>query len=411
MKNVVFFIMTVLISGCVEEFQYDGATNLLDSNQNILVVEANLTNEISSQQIRLSKVVDFGNDSIALPQSNALVRVIDQNENVYEFKEKENGIYASSSTFSIKENNAYRLEIQTPNGDVFVSSQERLPEGESKIGNMVAEREILKNGMDGVTIYLENGSANTNNLPYRYEFEETYKIVAPYWTSVDFQLTDYDPCFLPIEYNLDVVPRTEEQQVCFNTLHSKGVLQLTNTSSKAAIRSIEKSDFIISNRYSILVKQLLDTQGARDFYRQLSAFNSNDFVFSQIQVGELPTNITVIAGETGVIGYFSVSNLDKKRIFFDFGDIFPNESKPDFVKNCQIFSAPLEPFAFCVNGIAPYFCEEPILEQVDDNLVSYYDQNPEEGANDCEGPFLMVDRVCGDCTVLGSNIKPDFWVD
>ena len=41
--------------------------------------------------------------------------------------------------------------------------------------------------------------------------------------------------------------------------------------------------------------------------------------------------------------------------------------------------------------------------------AKYYSKNlvPEEG----EGPYNLVRRACGDCTVLGSNIKPDFWED
>ena len=40
----------------------------------------------------------------------------------------------------------------------------------------------------------------------------------------------------------------------------------------------------------------------------------------------------------------------------------------------------------------------------------YYKEN-DTGLAHLEGRYLLVPKICGDCTVLGSNIKPDFWVD
>ncbi|WP_302847791.1 hypothetical protein [Polaribacter sp. KT25b] len=38
----------------------------------------------------------------------------------------------------------------------------------------------------------------------------------------------------------------------------------------------------------------------------------------------------------------------------------------------------------------------------------YLDNSPTELR---PGKYQLVPKKCGDCTVLGSNIKPTFWVD
>lgn len=51
----------------------------------------------------------------------------------------------------------------------------------------------------------------------------------------------------------------------------------------------------------------------------------------------------------------------------------------------------------------------PLAHVLRDNTMRYYGPNRNPGPG--EGPLLMVRPECGDCTVLGSNKKPDFWVE
>lgn len=414
-KYFLLFAGYVLLWGCTEEL--DSVPNVsatIDSDK-ILVIEANLTGELKTQQIRLSNVTNLQNDSLVITERNALVNVTDDLGTVFDFVETDFGSYTSAIPFAIEADRTYQLAIETTNGDRFVSSPESLPEI-STIANIYAEKTSSQSGSEGVSIVVDAAQANQPNVSYRYEYEETYQIIAPFWTPRKFELSNYDPCFLPIQYDLELVPRTaEEQRVCYNTERSTTILQVDATPNAetrgTSVRFIGKSNFIISHRYSILVKQLSDTPGAKDFYRQLNAFNSAGLVFSQIQPGGLPTNISSGNSSTEVIGYFALSAVDEQRIFFDFEDFFPDDPKPEFVNKCPITSAPLEPFATCLPGMIADSCPQSILERVDLNLIAYYDQNPDEGLNRCEGPYLIVDRVCGDCTALGSDIRPAFWVD
>ena len=400
--------------GCTEEIDgFPGISSSID-NTKILVVEANLTNGQKIQRIALSQVSSLLGDSLPLYESNAMVKVLDDLGTIYDFEESENGIYSSNLPFDISTERKYSLEITTSNNERFSSVFESLP-ADSSIDGIMVENTTNANGTEGLAISVKASTLNSNNSAYRYNYEETYQIIAPFWTSVDFKLTDYDPCFLPIQYDLEIVPRTEEQQVCYKTdLSNEIILASGNTNGsnqRVLVRFIGKEDFIISNRYSILIKQFLDTEGAQNFYRELNAFNSKGLLFSQIQPGSLQSNITSENSSTKVIGYFSLSTVSEKRVFFNFEDYFPNDPKPKFVNNCPILTAPLEPFARCVVSNIPDTCPQPILERIDQNLISYYDGNPNDGLTQCEGPYLFVNKVCGDCTVLGSNVKPEFWVD
>jgi hypothetical protein len=100
-----------------------------------------------------------------------------------------------------------------------------------------------------------------------------------------------------------------------------------------------------------------------------------------------------------VAGFFEVSTVSEKRLFINYDDYFPGEDLPDYVVNC-IPSAPT------TDG--PLGSRE-LLNVIYNNSVRYFGINIDRIAPG--GTFLVVSANCGDCTTLGSNIKPDFWID
>jgi hypothetical protein len=92
-----------------------------------------------------------------------------------------------------------------------------------------------------------------------------------------------------------------------------------------------------------------------------------------------------------VIGYFEVSSISEKRIFFDYDEYFPGERLPKYVSPCQQ-NAPID-----------------IVPMIENNLIKFYFENVEPGLG--EGPYIVYERVCGDCTVLGTPEPPDFWIE
>lgn len=403
------------LMACVEPFEFQSETF-----ENALVIQASLTNENKQHQVILSRAIRF-EDTIASPERNAQVMIRDEAQNEFAFQETDAGTYISNLSFAALRGVKYTLNVLTVDGTEYISESESFEE-ESAITNVYAERGTNDNGEAGMNIYIDGEDASGNSEYYRYEYEETYKIIAPNWTSVDFKLTNYQPCNPDpgdpsIIYDLEVSSRDEEQQVCFKTLNSQKIIQNSSANLSASevrrfpIRFIAEDDFILSHRYSILVKQLVQSANAFSYYQNLKNFTSSNSVFSEIQPGFLAGNITAQNDEEKkVLGYFEVASVSESRLFFDYRDFYPDEPIPMYVNSCVPFSAPLEHVSYCFQGDAgPNPCTQSLIERMNINLISYVDQY--DGAEMCAGPYLVVARECGDCTTLGSNIVPDFWVD
>jgi hypothetical protein len=256
---------------------------------------------------------------------------------------------------------------------------------------------------------------------YRYAYEETYKIVSPYWVATEFVLTDYDPCALPEPtYTLEILPKEVENRVCYNTVSSTTIEQLSTAGnpqgkvSKHMVRFIGKDNFIISHRYSILVQQQVQSADAYSFYKTLKSFSQSDNIFSQIQPGAIYANVHRKDGTSeNVLGYVEAVGVSDQRLFFNYDDFFPDEELPDYPFNCFLQSFPESHPSYCNPQPVPNPCPQSIIERVNIGTITYfsaYDENLVPYAS-CPGPYVVVPRICGDCTLLGSNVEPDFWID
>ena len=400
----------VLFFSCVETVELEE-----QSTPDLLVIEASLTDELKNQQIRLTRSFGFETDSVP-PETRAQVAVETNQGETFAFRHAENGVYVSDLEFAVEPGRTYELVIVASDGAIYRSTPEELS-GIARIDNLYAERELNEKGTDGVFIYLDGAPRSEGALYYRYEYEETYKIIAPEWTSRDFQLTNYDPCAIPIEYDLEIVPRTEEQQTCYKTVPSTRVLQNDVTTLanpeilRYPVRFLGATDFMISHRYSILVRQFVQSAEAFSYFQSLNDFSASESVFNSVQPGFLSGNIEAVNRiEAPVIGFFEITSVSEERLFFSFEDLFPDLEKPPFVINCVPTSSPEGHISYCAPQPGPNPCPQSIVELVNLGLIAYISPNS-EGLGTCPGTYAYVRRECGDCTVLGSNEVPEFWIE
>jgi len=117
-----------------------------------------------------------------------------------------------------------------------------------------------------------------------------------------------------------------------------------------------------------------------------------------------------------VLGYVSAVGVSDQRLFFNFEDFFPGEELPPYAFgfNCELFTAPESHISFC----SPFpssggGCPQSIIERIDLGLINYYSIYQEDLVPNaaCPGPYIFVSNLCGDCTLLGDNVEPDFWVE
>lgn len=400
------FLVTIILSsvlGCTTPYQYQ--TN---GFEDAVVIEATLTNQFKNQEVKLSRTYKL-EDKKPTFESKAVIFITDDIGNKYDFKES-GELYVSTNQFQASPDRAYQLHIRTQNGRSYISNTEKLPQ-QTQI-NKVEVKSVTKNGVLGAQITASSTDPTNNSRYYRYEYEETYKIIAPKWYYQKAVPVFFAPGSNP-KGRVDLVNRTTEARICFSNQKSSELI-LTNTNQLAEdkvtdfpVRFISSKDQIIRNRYSILVKQYVQNLAAHTFFETLKEISNTGSILSQTQPGFFYGNINPVdnPGEK-VIGYFDVSSYSEKRLFFNFQDVFPGQVAPEYQYNCP---APIPEgdiknyfFKYCFGQSLE--CQgNIILDLLGTGLKTYF---PDES-----GDYILYPIECGDCTSFSSNIKPSFWID
>lgn len=413
----VLLLLFFLSHSCIEEYDFkDGPEGI---GGGILVIEAFITDQKGFQQIRLSRTVALGEAVDLQPETDANVRILAGDDTVYTFISAGNGTYVSEFAFGAQMGEDYVLEIESQ-GQSYVSTAMQL-QGSSEIENIYVERGENEQGEDGMTVYVDSSSPEDTGRNYRYTYEETYKIIAPRWNSKEFEITDDLDRNDPLDNTADVrlIDRTQEERICYNTTESSEIL--LNTASglntprrdRNQIRFMGGQDPRIMHRYSILVKQYVHSLAAYTYLQTLGSFAVSDNLLSQVQPGFIGGNIRNPNNfEEKVLGFFDVVGYTEKRLYFNYLDYYdePQDTSVFFGVNCTHLFAPRIPNPERDGVTVPGCPTKLLIDWIKEDAIVFQDFNTDPPPI-CEGPYMILLRPCGDCTALGSNQKPDFWVD
>ncbi|WP_445721848.1 DUF4249 domain-containing protein [Flavobacterium sp.] len=392
LKYLIALIYLIIIS-CTEPYALE-----TENFEDLLVVEATITDEYKKQNIKLSRTIPIEQSSPNI-EHGASVKITTDTGLEFLFQE-ENDIYISNQEFKIEAGVNYTLHIQTANGNSYISTNERMPTAiEIESVNAVQKTE---NSIVGVEININSNDPTNTAKFYRYEFEETYKIIPPYWSPNKLEIGPNE--------ELIVSPRTTETQICYSSDYSK-TINVTTTENQTEdrlynykVHFLPKDDPKITNRYSILVKQYIQNVGAYNFYKTLKNLSSTGSLLSQVQPGFIEGNIkNTNNSDEKIVGYFDVTTVSKKRIFFNFNDIFPSETSVNYFHECNAIlyttaTDYLSPF-----DVTHFGARLDLINGVLSNQIIYYTHDS------FSGDYTMVYSECGDCTTFSSNIEPDFW--
>ena len=387
-QTFLLLIFSLIVVGCSEAY------NLQTNNyEELLVVEATITNEFKKQEIKITKTSKFENEDVQV-ESGASVSVNDNKGNSYIFKE-ESGIYVSENEFQAEPNTQYTLSILTSNGKRYESSNQTLTT-ESKIENITPEV-VNNNEGRGVEINVKSYDPTNTSKYYRYKYEETYKIIAPRWSDTKAVVTG--PEEIALEEN------SLNTKTCYTTKKSTDII-LTSTVNlnedrvNFPVRFISDQNYIISHRYSILVTQHVQNLESYNFYRIMKEISGNSGVLSPKQPGILNGNIKCITdNDEKVIGFFDVSSVTSKRIFFNYKDLFPGEEIPPYFTDCTLTN-----YLFCFGFSNPPCMGRALINGLKDNTLTFFFLN-------APIDYLMTPVECGDCTSFSSNVIPSFWTE
>jgi hypothetical protein len=387
MKKRVLLIFIVLISGCIKPIELDS----IIKHEPTIIIDALLTNEYKHHIVKLSKAIPL--DSIAiLKESNAQIKIIDNDNIVYNFSEGEKGIYSSDDIFKAEKGKKYTLEVVTNDGTKYTSNQEEMygfnsiDQIEIKKENNVFNEEVLAINVKS------DGTNNVNAQYYRYKYEETFKVIAPYWSDEMFDKTKL-PRFV-------IVPNTKFDKICYGSKESNGFILKESTflnekKTEFSIYHLKEDDYKVAHRYSVLIKQYVQSPEAHSYSKKIVRNATSQSFFSESQPGAVIGNMN---SDKKVIGYFEVSSVSEKRVFFNHSDFFEySQNNFKYPALCNLPYAP--PLSH--NGTSAI----TLLERLNGDWIfhSYIDPNAP--------PYKIVRKDCGDCKKYGVTIKPNFWID
>ncbi len=400
-KILAFISIILLISSCIEPIDF--STVSVESN---LVVNARITNEFKLHTVELSRTIPVDSSNVS-PETNAKVSLLDETGFVYNFQETSSGIYNSVNEFAAEANKTYTLNIETSNGRKYSSSAETLPSDASiaEITTNVENNEIA--GTEELVIKVNSNISGGEGKYYRYEYDETYKIKTPIWSSRKLLVISDKP---PYEFQLvDKTPEEDGIGFCYGNQQSKRIL-VTETLSLAQdqvvgfpIRQIPLDDYIIGIRYSILIKQYVINRTTFEFYSLLETFSNPDDIFSQTQVGNIVSNIKSVEQpiEDKVIGFFDVSSVSTKRFFFNRNDVTDTK----FVNYRTLVG--------CEERVNPDIIgptgNSPLLIRLQTGWI--YQSPPDLPIIPPNKLYQLAQKPCGDCSHLGPVNPPEFWVE
>ena len=420
-KKIILLLLigSIFTFSCAEPYALQ-----TDTYESALVIEATLTDELKFQEIKLSRTYKLEEDGPD-PETNAIVYVTDSNGNQYDFI-RNGDTYISQQEFKALPNVNYRLHVVTSDGKTYTSSNEKI-NSLTSIDELIAEVGLNQSGETGVKIIAKSTKTSQNTEYYRYKYEETNKIIAPQWIDKRGVAVFVDPP--PANYTdstgyVYMEPWPYEAKTCYATENSKEIA-ISNTSlnsdntSLDLVRFLNKTDYKIANRYSINVSMYNESLAAYNFYDALKKASTSGSLLSQYQPGFYGGNIkNANSPNEKIIGFFDVVHVSRKRIFFNFEELFPNQQKPDYPYYCPEITPFNEAdfkhlYCYCYRGnpnantnpcpIDPPCARDYILGSIRDRVKAVYSIRPDVA--------YLVNIQCGDCTSFSSNVRPSFWID
>ncbi|HLA55252.1 MAG TPA: DUF4249 domain-containing protein [Flavobacterium sp.] len=384
-QKFLLLIPVMLLAGCVEPYQLQ--TNNFEQ---AIVIEATITNELKNQEIKISKTYRLEENGPTF-ETGAHVYLTDDQGTNYEFEEQSDK-YVSVVPFQAIAGKRYLLNVVLSDGKTYQSAPEVLT-ATNQIESIMPAVITNNEGERGVQFGVSSFDPTGNSKYYRYEYEETYKIIAPYWKAVDL-------IYNMVTNQFEFVVKQTESRTCYSTKLSNDIL-ITATSGLSEdritnfpVRFISTQDPIISYRYSVLVKQYIQNLESYTYYKTLRELSGSESLLSQNQPGFFYGNIKNVDNPAEkVIGFFDVASVSKQRIFFNYTDLFPDEPLPPYFYDCDLYQYDValdDPRTALIAALA--------------NHQLFYYQN--EGT-----VYSMVLPGCGDCTSFSSNVIPDFWED
>ena len=389
-----FFLLLLAAPGCVQKFQ----PTLNSPPAGYLVVEGIINSGGGPAIVTLSRTTVLS-DSSMFHESGAKVQVEGNDNSIYPFNEKGNGIYGTDQLL-LSSAKGYRLRIKTTDGKEYLSDFSA-PKTTPPIDSL-----NWKLGSDGVRVYVNTHDPMNNTIYYKWDYEETWEIHSHYLIAAYYDTlkdTQGNP-IIDVNGNprLWVIPATSidySLSKCWRTVPSTDILAESSIKLSNDVIADFPVSFIplgsdkLAFKYSILVKQYAIPVDEYNFLQLMKKNTEQTGSIFSSQPSQLQGNIHCVSnpGET-VMGYVSFCSVEDKRIFISYSQL-ANWTVIDTL-GCQadsFYNRPDIVLQVFKKGLIP-----TIPLQVD-----FYSGNIIN--------FLAAPPSCVDCRLYGTNQQPPFW--
>jgi len=364
-----WLLAIVFIVGCVEPFDPG-----IDSYEDVLVVDGILSTGDDPVHVIISRTFSY-EQYRTNPETGAYVIIRDDKGGLFELTEREEGhYYYNGSDLSPEPGRSYQLYIMTADGSEYESDYQEMLVAASFDEAFFREYRMSTDGsfsgMQGVEFYI-NSSGEEDNRYYRWEWEESWKVLSP------INYPDVRYCWqFSNSFGIHIAT-TENLQA--NSLENEFVYRVPFTNNKLAIE------------YSILLKQFAITRDNYIYLTKLQKINEGSGGFFDPIPAALSGNINCITEpDEPVLGFFEASTVESKRLFIAREDLSFGYIATGF-EDCETIYVSFSEYS--EGNIRNFFyVYEYFDSQLNDTIV-----------------VMTNYRKCSDCSYVGDPSKPDYW--
>ncbi|HER09706.1 MAG TPA: DUF4249 domain-containing protein [Bacteroides sp.] len=377
--------LVIFAVSCVDPFQPD-----IDETEGTLVVSGRITDRPGAHFVEVSRSSRLAEPEF-IPLEGCVVRVEETGGMVATFTEDSPGRYrADLDGEFLGLNRAYRLIINTPDGEQYESTYDSLlscPEPENLYYEEVSQASTAEGDTYyGIQFYVDVKGGEKDSRNIMWKLQETYEyhanfLIGAIWDGVVFNEFEYP---------------TDSLYICYKTLnipeiHAASTAHLTtNELTRFPLNFVSNQSPRLKHKFSLLISQHSLSGEAYRFWEQTRVQLTETGSFYETQPSTVPGNICNVHDETEqVLGYFYASQVKEKRITFrcrfGFRTPAPAYCETDTIASPHLLGEFWESYPYYMYSLAPMGLGPP---------------------------YATAEQRCFDCRLSGGTIvPPDFWYE
>jgi hypothetical protein len=379
MRKIVYCCLTILLFCCKQK--YDAPVKAPKTGY--LVIEGYISAN-GPAEIHISRSIPLDDTAKLINETLAKVQLQGRDNSTYNLTERAGAIYTTPG-LNLNSSQQYRLYIKTREGKEYASDYVKV-----RIAPPIDSIGWLREGNNGLQIYVNTHDPKNNTWYYRWTTEETWEFHSVYYTSIDYTRD-------PVTNRLGIKFRRPDRQVepklftCWKDERSTSLV--LGSSAKLSIDSIHKpliqipfGSWKLSVLYSVLIKQYALSKEEYEFLDKMKKNSEETGNIFGRQPSELKGNVRCLSNPNEpVIGFIGIANRQEKRIWISRSDV------PDwrYFMECELYDIPID----SIYDYASYTPVTPTTIDFAGNIDTY----------------MVATPSCVDCTKRGTNTKPSFW--